>query len=126
MILNKRKSFGSLNTFAIWLVTFTVVIWLAKRSKPQLILFEDTTTFKRVFITSELTRLSAKLCFIWTSTRDIILRKSSYPCRHRYGLQFEIEHKNLHLVLCILLAGDIATNTGLPGVYLGHNRIMCR
>ncbi|CAB4043242.1 Hypothetical predicted protein, partial [Paramuricea clavata] len=31
---------------------------------------------------------------------------------HRYGLQFNIANSNLHLLLCILLAGDIATNPG--------------
>ncbi|CAB4041921.1 Hypothetical predicted protein, partial [Paramuricea clavata] len=31
---------------------------------------------------------------------------------HRYGLQFNITTSNLHLLLCILLAGDIATNPG--------------
>jgi hypothetical protein len=53
-----------------------------------------------------------KLCLLWTSTRDNILRKSNYPCKYRYGLELEIKDKNLHLLLCILLAGDIATNPG--------------
>ena len=48
----------------------------------------------------------------WTSTRDKILRKQVMLSYHRYGLQFEIRNKNLHLLLCILLAGDIATNPG--------------
>jgi hypothetical protein len=30
----------------------------------------------------------------------------------RYGLQLNIANSNLHLILCILLAGDIATNPG--------------
>ena len=47
-----------------------------------------------------------------TSTRDKILRKQAMLSYHRYGLQFEIRNKNLHLLLCILLAGDIATNPG--------------
>ena len=56
------------------------------------------------------------------STRDIFLRKASYPCKHRYGLEFSIKHKILHLVLCILLAGDIATNPGptLPNAQFGN------
>jgi hypothetical protein len=29
------------------------------------------------------------------------------------GLEFRTKYKSLHLVLCILLAGDIATNPGL-------------
>ena len=35
-----------------------------------------------------------------------IQRKLHSPSNHRYGLQFKI----LHLLLCILLAGDIETN----------------
>jgi hypothetical protein len=50
---------------------------------------------------------------MWTSTHDYVLRKWSSPCQHRYGLEFKVKHKILHLVLCILLAGDIATNPGL-------------
>ncbi|CAB3984752.1 fatty acid amide hydrolase-like [Paramuricea clavata] len=70
----------------------------------------------------QLAKLPDKLCFIWMSTRDIFLRKSSYPCKHRYGLEFSIKHKSLHLVLCILLAGDIATNPGptLPNAQFGN------
>ena len=107
-----RKTFEILKTLFIWLLTSILVIWLFTRSKPQLTVLDDETTLKRVIISSELTKLPDKLCFIWMSTRDIFLRKSSYPCKHRYGLEFSIKHKSLHLVLCILLAGDIATNPG--------------
>ena len=51
-----------------------------------------------------------RLSFIWTSTRDNILRKPR--ANHRYGLEFKIKHHTIHLLLYILLAGDIATNPG--------------
>lgn len=113
MAVINRKSLGRLlNMVVIWLFTIVVTIWLANRSKPEFVHFEEKTTVTRIFIASELTTISNKLSLLWTSTRDNNLRKTSYPCKHRYGLQLHINHKNLHLLLCILLAGDIATNPG--------------
>ena len=63
-------------------------------------------------ISSELTSLSERLSCLWTSTRDKNVRKHAMLSYHRYGLQFENKNRNLHLLLCILLAGDIATNPG--------------
>ena len=42
------------------------------------------------------------------------MRKSTIPTssNHRYGLQFNITNQNVHLLICILLAGDIATTPG--------------
>ena len=53
----------------------------------------DEASLNGVFINSELRTLHHKICHIWTSTLAIILRKSSYPCRHRYGLEFNMKHK---------------------------------
>ena len=55
-----------------------------------------------------------KLSRIWSSTRDIFLRKLSYPFKtnNRYGLEFDIKNNKAHVFLCILLAGDVATNPG--------------
>ena len=52
------------------------------------------------------------MCCLWSSTRDNTLRKSTFPLmsNHRYGLQHNIANSNFHLLLRILLAGDIATN----------------
>ena len=69
-------------------------------------------TSTSVLIASDLTTISDRLCVLWTSTRDNILRKSNFPCKQRYGLKFDIQHKKSHLVFLILLAGDIATNPG--------------
>lgn len=116
MVIINRKSPGCLlNTVVIWILTFIVIIWLAKRSKPELVRFEEKKPFTSIFIASELTTIPNKLCLLWTSTGDNILRKTSYPCKHRYGLQLQLNHKNLHLLLYTLLAGDIATN---PGPYM--------
>ena len=52
------------------------------------------------------------MCFIWTAIRDAKLRKSNLSEKHRYGLEFQISRNPAHLVLCILLAGDVATNPG--------------
>ena len=41
-----------------------------------------------------------------------MLRKRSLPFNYRYDLQFEIKNNNRHLLLIILLSGDMATNPG--------------
>jgi hypothetical protein len=46
------------------------------------------------------------------ATRDIKLRKFNYPINYRYGLHFQIFRKTSHVVLLILLAGDVAINPG--------------
>ncbi|CAB3983304.1 Hypothetical predicted protein [Paramuricea clavata] len=73
---------------------------------------EDRSTSTNISIASELARIPDRLCFLWTSTRDNILQKSNYPSKYQYGLELQVKHKNLHLLLCILLAGDVATNPG--------------
>ncbi|CAB4033903.1 Hypothetical predicted protein [Paramuricea clavata] len=110
MIVLNRKVDGC--SYVIWLLTLFLILWLARRSKPELERFKEKPTSKNIYIASELTTIPDKLCLLWTSTRDNILRKSNYPCKYRYGLELQIKHKNLHLLLCILLAGDIATNPG--------------
>ena len=56
--------------------------------------------------------LPDRIGFIWTSTQHKFLPKMNFPRKYRYGLEFNVKHKSMHLVLCILLAGDIATNPG--------------
>ena len=94
----------------MWFFLLLTIYWLAIRSKPELERFENRPA--SISIASELVRIPDKLCFLWTSTRDNILRKSNFPCKHRYGLELQVKNKNLHLLLCILLAGDVATNPG--------------
>ncbi|CAB3981872.1 Hypothetical predicted protein [Paramuricea clavata] len=76
--------------------------------KSEFVRLAALPTSTSFLIASELTIISDRLCVLWTSTRDIILRKSNFPCKHRYGLKFDMKH----LVFLIFLAGDIATNPG--------------
>ena len=41
-----------------------------------------------------------------------MLRKRSLSFNYRYDLQFEIKNNNQHLLLIILLLGDVAANPG--------------
>ena len=96
-----------------WIFCATIIFWLLSRSIPMLVQIDANKSQLNFTISPELTSLSERLSCLWTSTRDKILRKQDILSYHRYGLQFEIRNKNLHLLLCILLAGDIATNPGL-------------
>jgi hypothetical protein len=40
------------------------------------------------------------------------LRKLNYPINYRYGINLKIDRNPSHVVLLILLAGDVATNPG--------------
>jgi hypothetical protein len=62
---------------------------------------------KDIFISSELTALPEKLCYVWVSTRDVVLRKYNLPCnnRHRYGLDLQISRKISHAAILLLLGG---------------------
>ena len=71
----------------------------------------------------EVVCLPENLCNIWTSTRDFRQRKVNYARSHRYGLNLQTSRKLLHVILCILLAGDVATNPG-PGFPVSKNRTL--
>ena len=107
-----------LNNILIWFVTITMISSLPTRTKLQRVFLDDKTTLENFFISSELTLLPDRLGFIWISTQDKFLRKFNYPRNYRYGLEFNLKHKSLHLVMCILLAGDIATNPQSSTKYL--------
>ena len=72
----------------------------------------NKTSIDSFVISSELAVLPEKLCYIWTATRDVKQRKLNYPEKFRYGLNFKLNLKLLHVFLLILLAGDVATNPG--------------
>jgi hypothetical protein len=104
-----------LNKVLGYLFFLILAFWLSIRSKPSEIQPNDRTFPQNICsISPELVSTSNRLCCLWSSTCDNTLRKSTFPlmCNHRYGLQFNIANSNLHLLLCILLAGDIATNPG--------------
>ena len=67
--------------------------------------------------TNELAVLPEQLCIIWTATRDLKQRKFYYPLNYRYGLNLQVNQKLSHVVLLILLAGDVATNPPGPAYY---------
>ncbi len=93
-----------------WIVCITLCIWLFTRSRPAIVPVNVNikVTLQNYSISSELSSIPDRLSSLWICTRDKIQRKPSLPPTHQYGLQF----KNIHLILCILLAGDIATNPG--------------
>ena len=99
---------------------YIIFLWLAlfgthnikNMWKSEFVPLAALPTSTSVLIASDLTIISDRLCVLWMSTQDNSLRKSNFPCKHRYGLKFDIQHKKWHLVLLILLAGDIATNPG--------------
>ena len=96
-----------------WFLILAVSFWLLSRSKAVLPHHNNTSKPAwNIIISSELTSVSDRLSYIWTSTRDIMLRKYAMPSKFRYGLRFELKYNNLHLLLFILLSGDVATNPG--------------
>ena len=81
---------------------------------------EENIIPKNNYIASELIELPNRLCLLWISTRDNVLRKHNLMLKnsYRYGLQFHVPNNMAHLTLIILLAKDIATN---PGPFSGAN-----
>jgi hypothetical protein len=64
--------------------------------------------------------ISGRLSHIWISTRDINIRKCSLSSNCRFGLLFQIKNNNLHILLCILLSGDVAINPDPCNVHLNR------
>ena len=95
---------------------FTALLWFSLKSTSNSFVHENKSDFKiylnGVVINCELTYLPNKLSCVWILTRDVQLRKCSFPPKYRYGLLFQVTGKSSHVVLLILLAGDIATNPG--------------
>ena len=109
---------------SFWMVCLVVSLWLSTRSKPVFISINERLAADDFSVSPELTSILERFCNLWISTRDKIRRKPSFPSNHRYGLQFNIQNNNVHLLLCILLAGDIATNPG-PAPPSKHLPIKC-
>ena len=101
------------NLISSCLLFLSVTFWLYSRSKPVVDSEIPSSTPQTFNISSELSSISNRLSYIWITTRDTILRKCSLSSNYRYGLLFQINN-NTHLLLWILLSGDIATNPG-PG-----------
>ena len=93
---------------------FTAMVFLIKSSNPEFLRVEDNVNSKNTYIASKLVKLPHRLCLLWLSTRDNVLRKHNFALKNnnRYGLQFHVANNMAHLTLRILLAGDVATNPG--------------
>jgi hypothetical protein len=92
------------------LILIVTILWLCLKRRNDHPYQE--TSLNGIIINSELVSLPENLCCIWASTRDFKQRKLNYPHNHRYGLELQTNRKLLHVILCILLAGDVATNPG--------------
>ena len=105
---------GLLTSVSNWLLLVAVTVWLSSRSKPVLNTQFSSSTPQNVTISLELASISGRLSNIWIATRDTISRKCSLTCNYCYGLLFRIDNSNsnLHLLLWILLSGDVALDPG--------------
>lgn len=94
------------------ILTFLIIVSLSR----NLVLFPNHVNVygnnKNVRVCAEIAALPQKLCLVWTSTRDVALRKFNFSKHHRYGLDFQINCNNTSALICILLCGDVATNPG--------------
>ena len=108
-------SAGIMDEIKLFMV-FVTILCLCSKLKCDFL--PTNRTLSGIVINSELVVLPIKLCCIWTSTRDLKQRIYNYPLSYRYGVSLLIDRKPFHVVLLILLAGDIATN---PGPYSGHS-----
>ena len=90
-------------------IVFAIILWLCLKTGRVYQQHEATSDF---VINSEFAVLPERLCWLWTATRDLKLRKFNYPLNYRYGINLQIARKTPHLVFLILLAGDVATNPG--------------
>ena len=124
--INNTKSAWKYQRFtgvSIWIrgevksfMVFVTILWLCSKLKRDNLPSE--TTLYDVVINSELAVLPEKLCCIWTATRDLKLRKYNYPLNYRSGVSLLINRKPLHVIIFILLVGDVATN---PGPFSAHD-----
>jgi hypothetical protein len=123
MNLITRRRFP--NFISSCLLFLSITFWLYSRSKPVVDSEIPSSTPQTFNISSELSSISNRLRYIWITTRDNILRKCSLSSKYRYGLLFQINN-NTHLLMWILLSGDIATNPGPgndPGVFPSMPRV---
>ena len=108
-----RGKFGlKLSLFGQFLF-LSALLWLSLKSKTNSYVQEDKRNLPgNVCISSELAILPSKQCCIWISTRDVLQIKFNMPTKCVHVMEFRINRKNKHLLLFILLSGDIATNPG--------------
>ena len=93
------------------IMLFVTILWLCSKLKPSYIYIK--TTLNCIVIDPELAILPDKpyvLHLVRTATRDLKQRKLNYPLNYQCGIDLQIDRKPFHVVLLILLAGDVATN----------------
>ena len=76
-------------------VLFVIIFCLCSKLKRSDAI--NKTSIDSFVISSELAVLPEKLCYIWTATRDVKQRKLNYPEKFRYGLNFKLNLKLLHV-----------------------------
>ena len=72
---------------------FVIIFCLYSKLKRS----DGKTSIDSFVISSELAVLPEKRCYIWTATRDVKQRKLNYPEKFRYGLNFKLNLKLLHV-----------------------------
>ena len=103
--------FTAMGTLLNFVVILTILS-LCLKLKPTHCQPDTSLPLGNIAISSELARLPDKLCFVWISTRDTKLRSFNLPKYYRYGMDLRIANVSNHVLISILLAGDIATNPG--------------
>ena len=92
------------------IMLFVTILWLCSKLKPSYIYIEPTLMALLLIL-----NLQSYLINCVTSgraTRDLKQRKLNYPLNYQYGIDLQIDRKLFHVVLLILLAGDVVTNPG--------------
>jgi hypothetical protein len=111
-LLRMRKIGFKLSAFGQFLF-LSALLWLSLKSKSSSFVRENKRKLHgNISISSELVIMSEKQFCIWISSRDVIQRKFYMPTKRYHLVEFKINRKNSHLLLYILLSGDIATNPG--------------
>ena len=91
----------------------SALLWLSLKSKSSSHVQEARRDLPgNVCISSELALMPFKQCCVWICTRDVIQSKLNMPTKRYHLMAFGINRKNTHLLLFILLSGDVATNPG--------------
>ena len=103
---------------ASWCAVTVIVLRIIVLLLQQHLCFESKNYVYHNFnpttdgFSKSLADISPYLSASWVSTKDVVLRKASYPSCYRYGFSFSMV-KSLHfLLLSLLLSGDVQVNPG--------------
>ena len=77
------------NTGNGWFFLLIITLWLSIRLRPELVHLNTKAAPQNICISSQLTNLPDRLCFLWTSTRDNKMRDyNSNPIKSYYTVCF--------------------------------------